>query len=100
MAKRITWEEIEPLIVDYTDSTGTLGRRQHGYPVRGVEGVYWVESYQWKIRDDGSREPRRYRFVRLEGDDVVAFPFRDPARVLEFDTEQDARDALMNYLET
>lgn len=83
-----------------------LGRKIEGNPVMSAYGevILWVESYQWMYLDDGSREPRRYRlvgrytgFVGTEkGKEVTsAFPFNQPGRVMEFETEQEARDLLV-----
>lgn len=99
--RQITWSEIGYTNDSQPDTLG-LGRKQHGYPVRAYDGVIlWVESYQWQILPDGSRELPRYRVVgRMDnatGTDVTEqpFPFDKPGMVMEFSSEQEARNLLV-----
>jgi hypothetical protein len=99
-AKVMTWEEL-----DYDPAVACalgLGYKTHGNPVRAYDGIIlWVESFQWQILPDGSRETRRYRVSALmdtpliDGRTVESFPFNKPGLVLEFDTEQEARYLLV-----
>lgn len=93
-----------------------LGRKIHGHPVVAYDGtVLWIESFQWMIQTDGSREPRRYRLMGRtdapglvkgpngqwvkNGKVTLSFPFDQAGRVMEFDTEQGARDLLVKRAE-
>lgn len=106
----LTWDTIGGEVAEAVKRLGNgedldLGRKIHGWPVMSGHGemILWVESYQWMYLDNGSREPRRYRlvgrytgFVGTEkGKEVTsAFPFNQPGRVMEFETEQEVRDLL------
>ena len=97
----ITWGEIGYANDSQPDTLG-LGRKHHGYPVRAHDGVIlWVESYQWKILPDGSRELPRYRVVGRIDESRAGelteqpYPFDKPGEVLEFSSEQEARDLLI-----
>jgi len=100
--RNVSWEDvIGAPVPEPSDSLG-LGHKIHGSPVKAYDGaILWVESYQWQILPDGSREPRRYRVMGLidkavgDGKRTEPFPFDSPGLVMEYGTEQEARDLLV-----
>lgn len=92
----VDWAHAAEMAGKHFQDVAGLGLRTHGMPVRVQDRLMWVESYQWQLMPDGSREPVRYRVVRTDGvGGVEPFPFHRPGHVLEHRTEQDARDSLV-----
>jgi hypothetical protein len=52
-----------------------------------------VESYRWVIKDNGEREPRRYRVSHVDRTGTVkSYPFDQPGQVLESRDEVEAHE--------